>query len=131
MYPGSKTSFRNLKDGSSNTVIVCETKEPKYSAWFSAQTAGVVGFLGTPEFGLPPDSETDAYNVITSGETAINKTGAGLIPGWEYGPSSDHPGVVLHLFGDGSVRSFNNSIAPEAYGSLITRDGGEPVSLDE
>lgn len=50
---------------------------------------------------------------------------------WEFGPSSDHPGVILHLFGDGSVHSFTASTATDTYTYLISRNGGEPFSIEQ
>jgi prepilin-type N-terminal cleavage/methylation domain-containing protein len=128
MYPGSTTSFRNLKDGSSNTAIVCETKEPNRSAWYDDQIAGTVGFM---TLAFIEGNSTGTYYVADgqNSTTALNKPGP-LISG-VFGPSSDHPGVILHLFGDGSVHSFTASVAAKTYGSLITRNGGEPVNIDQ
>jgi len=41
--------------------------------------------------------------------------------------SSGHIGGVQFLFGDGSVRSINNTISQPVYDALATRAGGEPV----
>ncbi|MGD9128837.1 MAG: DUF1559 domain-containing protein [Planctomycetia bacterium] len=137
MYPGSKTSFRNIRDGSSNTAIVCETKEPRYCAWFEATTAGVVGLMPKTvgeTITYEPTNPDANYMYPSNARTTLNQTGYGKLiglPGWKYGPSSDHPGFVLHLFGDGSVHSIHQNIDRKTYSSIITRDGGEPVWLDD
>jgi prepilin-type N-terminal cleavage/methylation domain-containing protein len=45
----------------------------------------------------------------------------------KYGPSSGHPGVVNHLFADGSVRSIAKDEDATTYMFLITRNGGDPT----
>ena len=45
-----------------------------------------------------------------------------------YGPSSGHPGVVNHLFADGSVQSISKRIDAPAYMFLITRNNGDPFN---
>jgi hypothetical protein len=45
-------------------------------------------------------------------------------------PGSKHPGGENALLGDGSVRFLRNSIAPQTLDALITRKGGEVISLD-
>ena len=44
-----------------------------------------------------------------------------------YGPSSGHPGVVNHLFADGTVRSISKDEDFCSYMFLITRNGGDPT----
>jgi len=42
-----------------------------------------------------------------------------------FGPSSNHPGVVQHGFGDGSGHAINDDINPDIYLHLVTRAGSE------
>jgi Tfp pilus assembly protein PilE len=51
-------------------------------------------------------------------------SGVGRTP--DYGPSSNHLGVVNHLFCDGSVHSLRKDIDYAAYFFAITRDNGDP-----
>ena len=44
--------------------------------------------------------------------------------------SSNHSQGVNFLFGDGSVRSIQNSIAPAVWVGMTTRSGGEAVNPD-
>ena len=46
-----------------------------------------------------------------------------------YGPSSAHPGVVLHCFGDAHVESVDESIDRDTYLHQVTRAGSEVISL--
>jgi prepilin-type N-terminal cleavage/methylation domain-containing protein/prepilin-type processing-associated H-X9-DG protein len=45
-------------------------------------------------------------------------------------PSSQHPGGVNTLFGDGSVKFIKNSVSLLTYRALGTRNGGEVISAD-
>ena len=46
----------------------------------------------------------------------------------QYGPSSMHPGGVMHLLGDGSVRMVVDGIDATAYDALVTRAGAEAIA---
>ena len=48
-----------------------------------------------------------------------------------YGPSSGHPQVVNHLFGDGSVHSLLKDIDVATYMFLITKNGHDPYALGQ
>jgi prepilin-type processing-associated H-X9-DG protein len=45
-------------------------------------------------------------------------------------PSSNHPGGVNVLFGDGSCRFIKNSVDLQTWRNLGTRNGGEVISSD-
>ncbi len=47
-----------------------------------------------------------------------------------YGPSSNHGGVIVHGFGDGSVHGLSSTIDVALYMALITRAGGDPIGED-
>lgn len=144
MYPGSKTSFRSMKDGTSNTVVACETKEPSFAAWYDGSTAGVVGLnavtgnftrSGTNNYGAPA---TTVKTMLNYGDLVDTTKRYGAATGnpitgttgtlWTFGPSSEHPGVILHLFGDASVHSVSAGQSAAIYMYLITRAGNEPVN---
>lgn len=68
------------------------------------------------------------------GESMPNLNGTGTVTAplytvyaqEQYGPSSDHPGVVNHVMVDGSARPFNTNIDVAMYMFLITRNAGDP-----
>ena len=45
-------------------------------------------------------------------------------------PSSNHPGGVNVLFGDGSAKFVKNGVSLVTWQGLGTRDGGETISAD-
>jgi type II secretory pathway pseudopilin PulG len=45
------------------------------------------------------------------------------------GPDSNHPGVVLAVFGDGHTTAVQNSITFSVWASLNTRQGGEAINI--
>jgi hypothetical protein len=47
---------------------------------------------------------------------------------WSWGPSSDHPGVVLHAWADAHVSSIEETVDPVLYIQLVSRAGREPAS---
>jgi len=57
--------------------------------------------------------------------------GASAAPERVYGPSSAHPGTVLHGFGDGHGTSIQDSIDARVYLHLVTRDGGEVINVND
>ncbi|MEM9351801.1 MAG: DUF1559 domain-containing protein [Planctomycetota bacterium] len=48
-----------------------------------------------------------------------------------YGPSSAHPGVVQHGFGDGHGQAIQEDIDRNAYLAIVTRNGGEVVNAND
>ncbi len=48
-----------------------------------------------------------------------------------YGPSSAHPGVVQHGFGDGHGKAISEDIDRNVYLHLVTRAGGETVNSSD
>jgi prepilin-type N-terminal cleavage/methylation domain-containing protein len=156
MYPGSKTSIRSIVDGTSNTIIACETIEQTLGAWFEGSTAAVWGLYPNKgnysqgckfrpasamkkadnyvypnmSFGLPSLTVTSTINCGSdAGDTPryFSPEGPDGKTPWLHGPSSAHPGVVNHLFADATVRGLNDGVEPFVYMFLITRAGKEPV----
>jgi hypothetical protein len=124
MYRPSRTPIVEIVDGTSNTAIACETIEPQSAQWMIGTTAMLVGL---------PDSVTyvsrGRHYAPAGGSTYLTEDyeaqpydGAD----YRYGPGSEHPGLVNHLFADGSVHSIRCDVDTSAYMFLITRAGGEP-----
>ena len=136
--PGTWVRVRDVTDGTSNTLMVCETREEKYAAWFDGTTAAVVALAEqtSPKF----EHDQPKPGVATS----LNYGDAKAVPpkaylpaashsgkdDWVHGPSSRHPGVANHVMTDGSVHAMANSIDAGVYKALVTRAGGEPATID-
>jgi hypothetical protein len=149
-------NMKSVLDGTSKTLIVAETKEQCVNSWYDGTVAWTVAYnpnaqgsvaaqksqnAPTTGFWQAPQGGTSALNVgprpatptvayILSGSVpagAPQFTGA-----WQWGPSSDHSGgVVIHLACDASVHGITEDIDPSLYMQLVTRAGGEPVTLPD
>ncbi|HLA85659.1 MAG TPA: DUF1559 domain-containing protein [Thermoguttaceae bacterium] len=151
IYPGGKGGINDMTDGTSNTFIACETREITLAAWYEGCTSSVYGLTAnaaaTPGFerttvvgasyGKPNANYKTTLNcgdetaqTVTYYMPPLNSTSQ-MGPGglrWVHGPSSQHPGLVNHLLGDGSVRSVQDGLEARLYMHLITRAGNEPVN---
>ena len=132
---GKGLSLRDVGDGISKTMIICETREPVYAAWFDGQATWVVGVEPTGAGVVQGDGSPGAL------ETLLNKSPystIGLPNSWpgrvarDWGASSEHSGgVVLHAFADAHAIAVSPDIDPTVYYRLITRNGGEEVDTSE
>jgi type II secretory pathway pseudopilin PulG len=112
-YMDSETRFRDIVDGTSNTLAVCENVGPKkgtpnqYAAktWVSWNFMDVHNGINFP-FRLVPPLSHSAWNSTN-------------------GPASYHPGGCQFLLGDGSVRFIAETVDQITLNGLATRDNGE------
>jgi hypothetical protein len=149
--------FAQLSDGTSKTVLCAETREEKFSSWYSGFASYGVGAwpnksdtsrepIGT----RPPAGSTTpiVWTFIgTTGDISLNKgdrksdttaktekwyqrdnDNPHQTTGRAWGPSSQHPGVVQHGWGDGRATSISDTIEPDVYLHMITRNGRETDS---
>ena len=128
IYPGKKNKFRDIVDGDAATAMLCETKERVYAAWFDGTTAVVVATH-------PNQTAADGSAVVslnrggTGGDAYLQKSSAtrgakfGGTVDWQFGPSSEHPGLVVHAFADAAVSPVSNDIDLDVYQALVTRSG--------
>ena len=122
MYPGSKTSFRDIVDGTSNTILVAETREENASVWIDGTSASVAARwtdLTSPAYA--GNSSSINYEPYFQGGVFPNSIGQ------NWGPSSLHKGGAQHLLADGSVRFISENVDYVTYESLASRAGGEVV----
>ena len=120
MFPGSKTGFRDLTDGSSNTVVIAETREQSASVWIDGTSASVAARwtnLASPTFAGTSNSIN--YKPYFPGGVFPNSIGQ------LYGPSSQHTGGAHHLMCDGAVRFISENLDVVVYDALVSRNGGE------
>ena len=122
MYPGSKTGFRDITDGTSNTIMVAESREERSAVWIDGSSATVAAtWLNLTN---PP---TYAGNSVSINYTPYFLGSAWGVVDREWGPSSFHEGGAHHLLCDGSVRFISENLDMNLYQSLVTRNGGEVV----
>jgi len=80
-------------------------------------------------YDFTPSGANYASGGPTTYATDDAATGYNNSPAPNYGPSSNHPGVVNHLFIDGSVQAIRKDLDGAGYFFLITRNGGDPFPL--
>ena len=131
----SATNFRDLTDGSSQTLAVGERAQSlSVASWMSMVPGGWLfpaklrnaGGPYAPASGVPACGYSLApVGLIDAPRTPNNKTGH------PEDFSSFHNGGVNFLFADGSVRFLKDSVDYRTFLSLATRSGGEVVSSNQ
>lgn len=111
LYLGSTTRIDDIKDGTSNTLLIGET-------------------LANPDDPLTKDPSV--YPVIGKFWAAENRitTFHGINAHTFYsqsGVESAHTGGAQFVFADGHVNFLNDNIDQATLKALTTRDGGEPI----
>jgi prepilin-type N-terminal cleavage/methylation domain-containing protein len=140
--------FQSISDGTSKTLLIAETREEILTSWYSGLASYVVGAWpqGDPPGGVgntggpfywgcladtcdhalnkgdPKSIDTMKYYMTTSGKVP-NPHG----PNRNWGPSSRHPDVVQHGYGDAHATTVSQTIDKNVYLQLITRNGREVI----
>lgn len=127
----SRTSFRRIEDGLSNTIFVSEGSfwmSERASIYDGDDNAG--GILGDENY-----PGIQGYVNPVSGATADIAPFTGRAHPIANSPEeegvwigSEHPGVVHVILGDGSGRALNKDTDILVLEALVTRAGGEVVS---
>lgn len=138
------------KDGTAHTILACETIDDQYGTWTEGREVILVGLPSTTpgptafaqyqltywapvgydaKFGDEAPPAIQALKTYMAYDFALQDPGqyVGLETTNLYGPSSGHPGVVNHLFADGTVHSLSKDEDATSYMFLITRNGGDPT----
>jgi prepilin-type N-terminal cleavage/methylation domain-containing protein/prepilin-type processing-associated H-X9-DG protein len=117
-YNNSKTSFRNIIDGTSNTLIIAErsAKSPHNGSMWMGWHDLPGPITNSYEF----STRVRIIRLSSDVEYAINGTNA-------FASSSSHPGGAQFLLGDGSVRFLSETINIRTFAALGTIDGGEAI----
>ncbi len=127
-YHNSRKSFRDMRDGTSNTLVVGEravkivpttpagaNPAEYYSTW-----------VGNPS-AAASDAPYGAARCVGAAITAPNSEDE--IPyDYQQGFGSPHPGGSQFLLGDGAVRLVNDDVDRLIYQQICTVNGGEQVS---
>jgi len=141
-YNNQDASFKYVTDGLSNTIMFAESggrpflyrKSDKVGSDLTQQRVNGGGWCRPASdilvFGLSQDGQNEvgpcALNCANG--TDIVKLGyphPTLSTFGNSAPFGFHPGIANHAYGDGSVRSLNDSIDIREYARLVTRAGNE------
>jgi len=151
LIPKKRMRLGDYTDGTSATVVVTETIEgtgtTREAIWQDGASATLAGMPDTtftpysnyyaPSNYVPGDYEEQSdvaariyldWDYQPTGDGPYSTGATAGMPAMDYGPSSEHPGVVNHLLADGSVRSVPDTCDVSLYMFVITRGNGDPGS---
>ncbi|HEX4143329.1 MAG TPA: DUF1559 domain-containing protein [Pirellulales bacterium] len=157
IVPGVGLNMKACTDGTSKTLMLCETIEPAMNCWYDGTTAWTTAINPNSMAVHPPskanptaagaDNPNGFWIVPAGGSTALNVgpnpdsaiAYSPALAGYcatprviSWGPSSNHEGgVVNHAAVDGSAHAITADIDPTLYMHIITRAGREPDALPD
>jgi hypothetical protein len=100
-------------------VFVVETREEEYMVWVDGRTSALVA--SRYDRSNPPSYE--GFGISLNHTPYFDYSRPTVL----WGPSSMHPGGVMHMMGDGSVQYVSEVIESAIYVALSTRAGGETI----
>jgi prepilin-type N-terminal cleavage/methylation domain-containing protein len=137
------------QDGTSKTVVIGESKEETITSWYSGLASWAVG--AWPNGASITVIAANTNNRYAGKMTLAGQPGHALNQGptrqsapntdeyrhadphgnvgRDWGPSSQHPGVVQHGWGDGHGKAIPDNVDADIYLYLISKNGREPVDL--
>ncbi|TWT48547.1 DUF1559 family PulG-like putative transporter [Botrimarina hoheduenensis] len=92
---------------------------------FNGNAGGLAINQGSNKSGTRPGTGAGTWEEEYYQQTNPHQTAAAGARRW--GPSSLHPGVALHGFGDGHSKAVKEDVSPDVYMHLVTRNGREPI----
>jgi prepilin-type N-terminal cleavage/methylation domain-containing protein len=137
-------NFSALSDGTSKVALFAESREEVLTSWYSGLASYVVGAWPNgprpTKEEKPPGSGRFYWTCVVDCDTALNKGDTKGTADKIYqpdtinphstakriwGPSSRHPGVVIHGFADGHYNPVEEAVDKQVYMHMITRAGRE------
>jgi prepilin-type N-terminal cleavage/methylation domain-containing protein/prepilin-type processing-associated H-X9-DG protein len=122
-YGDSRVRFAEITDGTSNTLLLGESKWETYS-----QNGNQMDFwyIGSPQIDPWPNG-TEYSEFVGSTGVPMNARSIAALSGYikELSFSSQHPGGAMFCFADGSVRFIPYSTNYPIYQGLGSKDKGE------
>lgn len=137
-------SYQSFSVGTSHVAIITESREETLTSWYSGLASYVVAAMPPPNGAEPgglefaPGQFVWSCNGVANCDTALNKGDVrgdttkfyqpasphgGGARNW--GPSSWHPGVVIHGYADAHVESISDDVDKDVYLHLVLREGRE------
>ncbi len=120
MYPASRTRIADITDGTTNTLMLAETKEEKAAVWIDGSCAAAAArWFDLANGGIARSISINRekyfiYEFINPNSIDQN-----------WGPSSNHVGGAHHLACDGSVHFLNENMNIDVYDAATTRANGK------
>ena len=128
LQPNTATKMAQVQDGTSSTFLLVEDagRPVAYNRWVGAEGSTTVSGAAWADHDSGFGMDGFTYNTATGtasspGTCVVNCSNRNEV--WAF-----HPGGANIVFGDGSVRFFRDSIAPEVVAATLTRNRGEVVS---
>ncbi len=137
MFARSKVRIGDITDGTSNTILLVESREERGQVWVDGSTAAMTSrwfdatnFAGSFQGNSSSINYGPRLGATDTRKYFENPAGFGgestsITQAW--GPSSLHTGGAQHLLCDGTVRFISENIDFTLYDALATRAGGEVV----
>ena len=107
------------------TMLMVETREPNQAAWYDGSTASIYGLDDQGANAKPTINNQHLTGGATQYDTAWGTNGM------TYGPSSEHPGVIVVSMADGSARTVGNDVSGQVWKALITKDSADNSAISE
>ena len=122
---GKGVAFGSITDGGSKTVLIVESREDELSAWYDASSTWTV--LMDPEDGAA--LARHALNLGPDPNAAASRNFFEQFPGGprQWGPSSEHGSIAIHVFADAHTIAITDSVDPAVYAAIATRNGQESI----
>jgi prepilin-type N-terminal cleavage/methylation domain-containing protein/prepilin-type processing-associated H-X9-DG protein len=132
IYPNSKVTLTDITDGTSNTILLCETSSAIGRPLVSRSWGGIQpwtwGYYNYASLSSPPNDDIGWLMIDHKAITyPIGYTGSFFTNETPF--TSNHTGGVNCLLCDGSVRYLTRNTDLNTLHMLATRSGGEVVNL--
>lgn len=121
----ASANIGNIPDGAANTIMFAENVNAGITSWANPDMRGVSFFLPLDPSAAVGTSFGQAQNMAAAGQPwRLNQAKAGPEGTSPY-PNSNHAGLVVMAFCDGTVRPIAETIDSNVYTRLITPSGSK------